>query len=77
MEITEVFTVNKKISVLWSSEQDPIFLKFAYIGLDLGRGRSGLGRPVPPSMDACIRLDAGDFGGYFVIKGANIRDSHK
>ena len=29
----------------WSAEQDPIFLKFAYFDLDLGRGRSGLGRP--------------------------------
>ena len=29
----------------WSAEHDPIFLKFAYIALDMGRRRSGLGRP--------------------------------
>ena len=29
----------------WSSKQDPIFLKFAYIDLDMGRGRLGLDRP--------------------------------
>ena len=36
---------NQKFGYLWSSKQDTIFLKFAYIDLDMGRGRLGLARP--------------------------------
>ena len=56
----------------WSAKQDPIFLKFAYIALDMGRGRSRFGRPLcggaaRPSLLLCIKRI------FFMLEG-NIRD---